>query len=488
MSKSIPVQSILKIVGEENVISSKAHLISYALDFRLRRLITMIKKFKLENFLPELVVMPENTEQVSEIMKIAYENEIPVIPRGAGTSLSGQLIPVKGGIILDFRKMNRILELNLRARHTVLEPGVYYKKLNKILAEKGFWFPPDPGSAELCTIGGMVANNASGLRACKYGTTKDYVLGLEVVLSDGKIIKTGSKAQKTSSGLNITDLFVGSEGCLGIITKIILRTVPKPPHEITGAASFKQFETALETAYKVLESGLTPASMEFLDILTVSAMNVYLPKKLKIPFAKGTLLIRTDGTLQQAEEEMKQILKICEEAGGQTKIFSSKGAEELWNVRAALFQLAERALQTPESPKMSSDRIMDIAVPLDQIPELLSKTRQIAQSYGFTFGSSGHIGDGNVHMRFMFNMDENGIKRADECEKKIINLALELGGTITAEHGIGLWKSSILEMEHRNAIEVMRQIKKALDPKGILNPGKMALDFIPDIAFLERWL
>lgn len=488
MNRTIPVESILKVVGEENVISDRAHLISYALDFRLRRLITSIKKFKLDKFIPELVVMPKSTEQVSEIMKIAYENGIPVIPRGAGTSLSGQLIPVKGGIILDFRKMNRILELNLRARYAVLEPGVYYKKLNKLLDEKGFWFPPDPGSAEMCTIGGMVANNASGLRACRYGTTKDYVLGLEVVLSDGKVIKTGSKAQKTSSGLNLTALFVGSEGCLGIITKIILRVVPKPLYEITGVASFKEFETTLEAAYKILESGLTPASLEFLDMLIISAMNVYLSKELKLPFSKGILLIRTDGTPQQAGEEMKQIIEICKEVGGQTKTYSPKDAEELWKIRAALFQLAERALQTPKSPKMSSDRILDLVVPLDKIPEFLLKTKKIAQGYGFTFSSSGHIGDGNVHMRFMFNMDEDRIKKADECEKKIIRLALELGGTITAEHGIGLWRSGILEMEHGKAVEVMRQIKRALDPKGILNPGKMALDFIPDVALLERWL
>lgn len=478
-------ERLAEIVGQENVTTEEVDLYCYSADQFLRGLSYYFRDFK---FLPDAVVTPETTEQISKILQFADEKKIPIIPRGAGTSLAGQLIPVKGGIVLDLKRMNKIKEINVADKIAIMEPGVTYKKLNEELRKVGYFFPPEPGSAEACAIGGMVSTNASGMCAVKYGTTKNYVLGLEIVLPSGEVIRTGGRALKTSSGYDLTSLFVGSEGTLGVITEITLKIEPYPKFRATSIVSFEKMDEAYEAALAILTAGITPASIELIDGLCTVAINM---SGFKIPETEAALLLRSDGGDEGGvNKELAAMHEICKQRGcSNIEVIKDDGvAKKLWDAREKISASLTKFLPPPEEPRLVFQSSVDVAVPLSKMLTYMKEISELAQQYGVMYVSFGHVGDGNVHIGSTFTPDSpQATERARIFQRKAIESALKLGGTITAEHGIGLWKAPYLELERKEALEVMRLIKRALDPNNIMNPGKMALDEIPDLAKMETW-
>jgi len=488
---------LVKIFGPDNVTMEYADLLAISsVDNRLRKLSVYVPKYR-EKFLPDAIVTPTSKEQIVELVKFANRNKIPLIPRAGGTSLVGQLVAVKGGVMVNMAAMNKIKEINTRARYAIVEPGVMYKDLNAELHRRGYWFPPDPGSAYTCHVGGMVGTNASGMRACKYGTTADFVIGLEVVLPTGEVVKIGGKTLKSSSALEVKSLFVGSGGTLGIITEIAFRIDPKPAYEVSAVSGFPTLEDAGETAAEVLGTGIIPASMEIAAMPGVAAINIPLPDELKIftpaDGVEANLILRTDSSVEvAAKEEMKKILEICRKHHAvKVKEYTTEQAAKLWRSRADIAASGGRAAQTlnplKEHGMAGGDVIGDLGVPLDKIPELIRGGSAICNKYGFKMTFIGHIGDGNIHVGFGYPFSKEGALMAAQCEKELVEFTVGLGGTITAEHGIGLWKSHLVPIEHPTSLLLMRKIKKALDPNGIMNPGKYNLDYLPEVVQAENW-
>ncbi len=434
-------------------------------------------------------------EQILKLVNFANEHGIPLIPRASGTSLHGQLIPVKGGVVVDMTKMDRIKEINTRARYAVVEPGVLYRELNRELQKKGYWFPPAPSSEDTCRIGGMVGNNASGTRACKYGTTRNFVLGLEVVLPTGEVLRLGGKTLKSSSGINLKDLFVGSEGTLGIITEVTLRIDPKPAFELSAVVGFKTTEGACNAAMEVIGRGLTPASMELVGSAVIPALNLMLPEELRMPDRKegveANLIVRTDGTDEATmRAEMDRIIGVCREFYAmRVKDYDKEQSIYLWKMRDDCTAAGGRAAAPPPEHFMAGGEVIgDIGVPLDKILEFVRGAEKICRKYGFMLSYVGHISDGNLHLGFGYRMpDKRWSLNEARCERELVEFAISLGGTISAEHGAGLWMAPLLPLEHGPALEIMRKVKKLLDPNDIMNPGKMGLDFLPGVADPKEW-
>ncbi|NOZ76337.1 MAG: FAD-binding protein [Euryarchaeota archaeon] len=405
---------------------------------------------------PGLVLRPVSREEVVEIVKEAHETGTPIVPRGAGTSLSGGPVPADGAVVLDLTLMDRVREVREGDRLVTVEPGVVYAELNRHLEEYGLFFPPDPGSGSVCTIGGMVAANSSGIRAVKYGTTRDYVARLEVVLADGRVIETGTYARKSSSGYDLTGFFVGSEGTLGVFTEVTLRLLPKPTHYAAARLAFDGPGDAAEAVGRIIASGLEPAVLEFMDRNTLRTVEEY--TGLGLPDAGGVLLIEMDGFDDGVEDSLKQAIELA----GAGEVETATPREELWKARkAALPSLARRA------PGLVLE---DVTVPISRLPEMLQGIEEIAGEYGIAIATFGHAGDGNLHPTFLVEERDRNLEAALE---RLFSHALALGGTLSGEHGIGLEKKGYMDLEHRGSLELMKAIKRELDPGGILNPGKV---------------
>lgn len=422
--------------------------------------------------LPDFVVRPESTGQVSRILRLCSEQRIPVTARGAGTGLAGGCSPVNGGIVLDMSGMNRILEIDIENQQIIVEPGVVAEKLNSALKPYGFFFPPDPGSLAMCTIGGMVSYNSSGMRSVKYGTVRNYVLDLEVVLADGRVIHTGKKVLKSSSGYDLTRLFVGSEGTLGIITRVGLKIVPSPRTRKLVLACFEEAEIAGRAVIKVFSRGITPSACEILDRTTLQVLKLC-DMSLAIPEDGDVILFEVDGTELSTAEACRQISEVCLPMAKSVRIAAGTEMESIWAAR----RLVGAAISRLDPTKTRIYMGEDVGVPIKEIPALIKKVQQIAAKLDIPAMKYGHIGDGNLHVALFIDVNNK-----EQWEKlrlaadKIHRAALELGGTVSSEHGIGLARAEYLpEQVGTEAFSVMQSIKKALDPKGILNPGKMGL-------------
>jgi glycolate oxidase len=422
--------------------------------------------------MPDFVVRPKNAGEISRILRLCSDLEVPVTARGAGTGLSGGASPVKGGVVLDVSGMNRIIEIDVGNLQVIVEPGVVQERLNMALKPYGFFFPPDPGSSAMCTIGGMISNNSSGMRSVKYGTTRAYVLDLDVALSDGRIIRTGSKTLKSAAGYDLTRLFVGAEGTLGIITRAGLRIVPLPRARRLVMASFEDAEIAGRSVVNVFSRGITPSACEILDGTTLQVLKRCDPD-LVLPNDGDVILFEVDGTESSTAEEASLIAEACSASALSIRIASSqREMDAIWAARRLVGAAISRL-----DPRMTRVYMAeDVGVPIKQIPALINRIQKISDAFGLPVMKYGHIGDGNLHVAFFIDvMDENQWERLRRAADKIHRAAIELGGTVSSEHGIGLARAAYMADQLGPALDVMRTIKRALDPKGILNPGKMGL-------------
>jgi glycolate oxidase len=417
--------------------------------------------------LPRAVVKPVSTEDVSKLLDFAFKNNIPVVPRGAGSGMTSGAVPLEGSIVVSLEGMNRILEIDERNRVVTVEPGVINSHLQIALEKKGYFYPPDPTSMSFCTLGGNVAENASGPRALKYGLTRDYVLGLEIVLPNGRVVTVGTKTHKSVVGYDLTRLIVGSEGTLAIITKIFLKILPMPEEIVTLLCSFKELDKAAIAVSEITRAGIIPRTLEFMDRETIYAVEEYkttgLPKDLE-----ALLLIEVDGTANLVLRDAERIGSICTSYGASVSVADDVFAREcLWEARRAI---------SPALYRLSPSKINeDIVVPPARIPEMLRALQEISDKYKIKIVNFGHAGDGNIHVNIMTDREnKEEYKRAEEAVKDIFESTIKLGGTISGEHGIGLTKARYIGMElSPESIELMKGIKKVFDPKGIMNPGKI---------------
>src|SRR3990172_924667 len=417
---------------------------------------------------PDVVVWPERTEEVSRITAYANEHRIPITGWGAGSSLEGNSIPVKGGIVIDFDRMNHILSIYAEDFQVTVQPGIFYKDMNKTLGQHGLFFAPDPGAN--ASIGGMIANNAAGTRTPKYGATRDNVLALEVVLANGDIIRTGSRSVKQSAGYDLTRLFVGSEGTLGLITEATLKLAPLPEHFSAAVTSFPTTDAAAQAVFNIMGAGLNPAALELLDAATTAALND--AGQLDLPVAPTLLLEFHGASGASLEVEMELVREICEESKCQTFTpgLGREARDRLWEARHCLCELL--FLSYP----LYCYLITDVAVPISQYPAIVAEAsealRLLDGVHGFVFG---HAGDGNMHTLVVFpNIASESERVQREFNDRVVRKAIALGGTCTGEHGVGIRKQKYMRLEHGEAaMSVMRRLKEFFDPHGILNPGKV---------------
>ena len=416
---------------------------------------------------PAAVVWPHDVLDVIKVITYAYANGVPVIPRGAGTGMTGGAVPSQGAIILSMEKMNRIIEIDEENLTALVEPGVLNGKLQRELQRRKLFYPPDPASMNFCTIGGNVAENAGGARAVKYGVTKDYVMGLEAVLPDGRLIKTGVKTAKGVVGYDLTGLLVGSEGTLAVITKIRLKVLPLPEEVITLMVFFKELEKSGVAVTQIMRAGIIPRTLEFLDRESIMAIENYKPIGLPGDI-DAMLLIELDGHPSVITRDAEKISEICGHLDGEVTMAENEAArEKLWEARRAV---------SPALFHISPTKINeDIVVPRNRLPEMLRILRGLSESTGIRIVNFGHAGDGNIHVNLM--VDRNNREEYEKARKlvgDIFRATLELGGTISGEHGVGLTKKEYITMEIQpDELELMKKIKAVFDPKNILNPGKI---------------
>ncbi|MCI0398515.1 MAG: FAD-binding protein [Chloroflexi bacterium] len=416
---------------------------------------------------PDVVVWPTSTTEVSQVLAYAHQHQVPVTARGAGTSLEGQPIPLQGGIVLNFQQMNQIVAIYAEDFQARVQPGIFYKDMNRTLAGHGLFFAPDPGAN--ASIGGMLANNAAGIRTVKYGATRDNVLALEVVLASGEIIHTGSRAVKQSSGYDLTHLFVGSEGTLGLITEATLKLAPLPEQFSAATAAFPSVAAAAQTVFDIMGSGLGPAALELLDELAVTVLNT--DEGIHLSVAPHLFMEFTGPSESALQQTLATVQEICRENGG-NDFRSGTGRDQrntLWDARHRLFEIHKRYF--PGQKYL----IADVAVPISHFPAVVSRASQLIAELQLAASIISHAGDGNVHLTIFYPpADSQAQARAQQLNEAIVNYALELDGTSTGEHGVGIGKQKFMLPEHGpGAVALMRQLKALLDPQGILNPGKV---------------
>jgi len=416
---------------------------------------------------PSAVVWPGHTEDVVKIMKYAYDNGIPVIPRGAGTGMTGGGVPVTGAILLSLEKMNRILDVDPENLHVLCEPGLINGRLQREIERKGLFYPPDPASMNFCTIGGNVAENAGGPRAIKYGVTRDYVMEIESVLPNGDILTTGVKTSKGVVGYDLTRLLVGSEGTLSVFTKIRLKILPMPEEVITLLALFSNLESSGLAVSHIVASKIIPRTLEFMDREVIMAVENFKPVGLPRE-AEAVLLIELDGYPTTITREAEKVADICRHLGAEVSMAEDEEARaKLWEARRAV---------SPALYHISPTKINeDIVVPRNRIPEMLKRLRRLSEESGIKIVNFGHAGDGNIHVNIMIDRNnKEEYTKGVELVKHVFKETLDLGGTISGEHGIGLTKAPYIGMEiSETGLSIMKSIKKVFDPKNILNPGKM---------------
>jgi glycolate oxidase len=453
------IAKIEAIVGQKHVTTAEEDLICYAYDATNR------------HHQPDAVVFPGNTAEVSAIMRAANELRFFVVPRGAGTGMSGGALAIQGGVIMVMTRFNRIVSIDRDDLVAEVEPGVITGHFQEVVEREGLFYPPDPSSAAYSTLGGNVAECAGGPRAVKYGVTRDYVLGLEVVLPTGEVITTGTRTAKGVVGYDLTRLIVGSEGTLGVITKMVLRLLPLPGVARTLRAVFVQIQDAARTVSEIVRSGMIPSSVEYMDQAAMQCVEDYLHIGLPVD-AGAMLLIQVDESPSTADAALQQLEAICEQGGArQIQIAGSEQeAADLWRARNAI---------SPALFRLGPDKINeDIVVPRSRIPEMVEWIDDLRKRTGLTMVTFGHAGDGNIHFNIMLDKgDKEALNKAEAAVEALFRQTIALGGTLSGEHGVGITKASYLDMELGGAeIALMKRIKVAFDPNGVLNPGKIFRD------------
>jgi glycolate oxidase len=451
------LQKLKSIVGPENFLDSQENKIAYSYDGT-----------PLLQQLPEAILIPRSSHQISQILRLANTDKFAVVPRGSGSGLSGGSIPVENSVVLLMNHWNKILEIDRANLTAWVEPGVITGQFHTAVEDVGLLYPPDPGSSAICTIGGNVAENAGGLRGLKYGVTKNYVMGMEVVLPSGEIITTGGKSVKDVAGYNLRDFLVGSEGTLGVFTKILLRLIPRPESSKTMLVFYDSLKDAADTVSDIIASKITPAALEFLDRTTISCVEEY--AHLGLPSSiESLLMIEVDGRPSIVDEDAGTIRVIAQRHRA-LEVRVAAGGEEAAKLRSAR-KVAFAALARVKPTTI----LEDATVPRSEVAPMLEQINRIAANLDLTFGNFGHAGDGNLHPTCLTDeRDQEQIQKAQRAFEEIFSAAVKLGGTITGEHGTGLAKRQFFEKVAGPAqIEMMRSIKLAIDPNGVLNPGKI---------------
>ncbi|HEX3744161.1 MAG TPA: FAD-linked oxidase C-terminal domain-containing protein [Bryobacteraceae bacterium] len=452
------IEALKNLVGEKNVLTHKVDLVTYSFDATA----------DVPRQIPDVVVKPENTEQIRSIVHLARARGIAIYPRGAGTNLSGGAIPLKRGIVMSFQRMNRILEVDAENLTATVQPGVVIQELNNAVATCGLLYPPDPGTVATATMGGSVAENSGGLRGLKYGVTKHYVMGMEVVLANGDKVRFGGKTVKNVTAYEFASLFVGSEGTLGIITEITVKLIPAPKYRRTMLATYQTIEDAGNTVAGIIKAQVIPATLEILDRMTIETVEAYAHVGLPTD-AEALLLIEVDGMAPEVVgREADAVVKTVAENRGVLRMANSDAErDQLWAARRAAL---------PALASLNNTVVLeDATVPRSRITEMLVACAHIGRKYNLVLGTFGHAGDGNLHPTILADKnDAVEMQRVHYAVEEIFDTALKLGGTLSGEHGIGIAKMRFLGNElGESGVNLMRSIKDALDPHGLLNPGKL---------------
>ncbi len=453
------LDEIESIVGKDNLIRGGEALLEYGTDGT--KLV----------YRPDAVVFPGSASEISRIFIIANRDNLPVTPRGAGTGMSGGSLPVRGGLVLALNRLDRIIEIDQDNLTAKVEPCVITEHFQKEVEKLDLFYPPDPASADVSTMGGNVAECAGGLRGLKYGVTRDYVLGLTVVLPNGEIIKTGVKTYKGVAGYDLTRLIIGSEGTLAVITDITVKLIPRPEAKVTMTACFLDLKSAVQTVSNIIRNKVTPATLEFLDRLSIDCVK----NRMETDIPEGTgamLLVEVDGNSIIAGIEAEKVEKICRESGAiDFKVAKNdKEIENLWKARREV---------SPSLTQLRPGKISeDIVVPRNRMSELVSFLSELSDEYGLPVPAFGHAGDGNIHVNIMLDKNDSlEMEKAEKIVRALFKRVMELEGTISGEHGIGITKAPYMGIEFsKPAIEIMRRIKDSFDPNNILNPGKIFTD------------
>lgn len=448
-------RELMEIVGPERATDRPEDLVAYSFDPHR------------EEHRPDLVLYPLSTEEVSAAMKVAHREEFPVTPRGSGTNLAGETVPIRGGLVLAMSRMDKILQIDGDNRVARVQPGVINFDFQQEVEKHGLMYPPDPSSWKAATMGGNVGSNAGGPRTLKYGVTRDYLLGLTVVLANGDVLKTGGLAIKNVTGYDLTRLICGSEGTLGIVTEIIVRLVPKPKASRTLMGVFPRLEESSNAVAAVIGAGIVPAGVELMDKVVIGAVEA--DAKLGLPTdVDAILLIEVDGDPESLDLQVEKIRKILDEHGASDVSIArnAEDAERLWTARRSAVSAMARL--------RPGTALEDATVPVSKLTTMIRKTLEIAGRHNVQVGVLAHAGDGNLHPLVLFDQrDQDEVRRVEAATEEIFRAALALGGTLSGEHGIGMAKARFLSMELDDvAMSVTRGIKQSLDPKGILNPGK----------------
>jgi glycolate oxidase len=422
-----------------------------------------------QSFLPDAAALPETAEQIAAILRLANERRFPVVPRGAGSGVTGGALPTAGGLVLAFSRMNRILEIDAANMIAVVEPGLITGELQAALKKRGLMYPPDPASLKFCSIGGNAAECAGGPSAVKYGVTRDYIIGLEAVLPTGEIIKTGVRTEKGVVGYDLTRLLIGSEGTLAVFTKLILRLLPLPEAKSTFLLTFAELAEATKLVAEILAAGLLPCTLEYMDRTAIAAVR----DRLKQPLPEGTaalLLVEFDGTADEVARQAARFAKFVAEKGGSYVLRQAADEQE-----TAELWLARRSI-SPAVLSLRPHKIAeDVVVPRSKIPDLVAFTERLAVELKLLILTFGHAGDGNIHVNIMLDKSDPDEHRFGlEAKERLFRFVLSIGGTLSGEHGIGITKSAFLPLEIDPAsLQLMRKLKQLFDPNGILNPGKI---------------
>jgi glycolate oxidase len=452
------IEQFKKIVGEEQVLLENDDLFCYSYDATQG----------IPTEFPDVVVMPTTTEQVSEVVKICAKNKIPIYSKGAGTNLSGGTVPLKKGVVLSLLKMAKIIEIDTENHTCRAEAGVVIQDLDDAVAKFGLLYPPDPATVKTATMGGSVAENAGGLRGLKYGVTKDFVMGVKVVLADGSIVQFGNKCIKDVSGYNMKAIFVASEGMLGIMTEVLVKLVPRAEDRKAMMVTYDKLDKAAETIKQIIANKIIPATMEIMDNTCIKAVEEF--SKIGLPVdAEALLLIEVDGWKEAVEREAARVVEICNECGAAKVDVAQDMArrEALWAARRAAI---------PAQGRLRPSLILkDATVPRSELAGFLRDVQEISKKHNVLVGNFGHAGDGNLHPTILTNVDDpEEMKRVDALISDIFDAALARGGTLSGEHGIGVAKAKYLPRQfNADEIGLMKKLKAAFDPDNLLNPGKM---------------
>jgi glycolate oxidase len=455
--KSNLENDLRKLFNKEQVLTSLEEKICYSYDATNK------------SFLPDAIVIPHSTEDVVKLMKYAYQHNVPVIPRGAGSGYTGGSLPVKGGIVVTFEQMTKVLLLDKEKKYAVVEPGLVTQEFADYVDKFGLFYPPDPASLKFSTLGGNVAECSGGLKGRKYGVTKNYVLGLETVLSDGQIIRTGVLNGQNENSYDLEGLLIGSEGTLGLVTKIALRLLDKVKYEQTVLATFNKMEDAAEVVATITASGIIPSVLEFIDGDTLACVLEYI-KVDNIEKSEAVLLIEVDGDdKDEVQQEFEKVLKICKEKRAKSLQYAEtkEEKEQLWKVRRSISASLLRIAPTKVNE--------DICVPASKLPAMVKHIQELSQKHQVRINTFGHAGDGNLHVTFMCDSrNQEQMEKVEKAVDELFDMTLKLGGTLSGEHGIGITKAKYLEQElGKSGVELTKKIKSAFDPDQIINPGKI---------------